>query len=126
MTHDPTFPHDVGARKIVVLAEAQNWRCAYCGIRCHGSPGAGDEATIDHVTPIIAGGLRQWANEVMACRLCNEGRGAMWARQYFIIVGHKGREKAARYARRRLRRLKLANRLAAASKQQEAAQCTAP
>lgn len=93
-----------GVTKRASLSEAQNHRCAYCGIRLTDTKLAHDEATIDHVVPRVAGGRPIWSNEVMACRLCNEGRGAMYADHYFQIVTWKGREKAARYAHRRRKR----------------------
>lgn len=93
-----------GRRKLNVLGEAQNWRCCYCGIRCTGRRDDHDEPTVDHVLPIAAGGLRSWDNEVMACRLCNVGRGAMPARKYLLLVMWKGRWKAHRNARRKYTR----------------------
>ena len=91
------------AKKVEVLAEAQNWRCAYCGIRCDGDNA---KPTRDHIVPksILAREfftMNHWENEVMACALCNNSRGAMWARKYFRMVQWKGRERASRWARRR-------------------------
>lgn len=110
------YPHgNVGAKgfqKRAALSEAQNHRCAYCGISTTDVQGRHDSATIDEVVPRIAGGLAIWSNQVMACFLCKQGRGAMWASRYLRHVEWKGREKANRWgriqhgkARERLRRL---------------------
>lgn len=97
--------HHPNRVKINVLGEAQNWRCAYCGIRCEGGQDEHNAATRDHIVPKCKGGFEvsDWQNEVMACLLCNNHRGAMWARQYFQRVQWTGREKAAEWARRKAR-----------------------
>ena len=83
------------APKFGSLCESQNWRCAYCGVRCE--RGLVDNgATTDHVKPLSAGGSRRWANEVMACRLCNNSRGNMHSYQYLLLVQEHGRLEAAR------------------------------
>lgn len=90
----------------MLLAEAQNWRCAYCGCHCHDTGNSWSAPSREHVVPVVAGGLHVWENEVMACRLCNNGRGAMWARRYLEKVQRVGRWKAFKWAirGRRLRR----------------------
>lgn len=105
-------PYDISAPnaiKITALSEAQNWRCAYCGIRCDGIGNEHNAPSRDHVVPkaakqdkILYGGLI-WENEIMACRLCNNSRGAMYARAYLQAVKWKGREKAAKWALRKRR-----------------------
>lgn len=58
------------------LAEAQNWRCAYCG-RVMEMDGPGPStATADHLALRSRGGRRNWWNTIAACRACNEARGA--------------------------------------------------
>lgn len=52
------------------LAEAQNWRCCYCGGECDFL-----SATIEHVQPLAFGGRDDWFNLAMACKGCNEMRG---------------------------------------------------
>lgn len=113
---------------IVPLCEAQNWRCCYCGIEMMvGMQGCWDRpkwdrareclATIEHVTPKVAGGSNRWENLVAACRLCNNARSAMKAERYARLVKWKGREKAARYAHRlraKIQRRQFVARLAAA------------
>lgn len=65
------------------LAEAQNWRCAYCAgaLLVDPSPQAG--ATGDHLVPRSDGGGDSRANLVAACRACNEARGAQFAAEQF-------------------------------------------
>lgn len=88
------------SRRITILGESQNWRCAYCGKRCMArSQSSFFLPTIDHVEPIKVGGLRVWENEVMACRYCNHSRGSIRADHYFRKVQQKGRIKAAWWAK---------------------------
>ena len=51
------------------LAEAQNWRCAYCG--CVMDFGT---VTIEHVVPLGRGGTHDEMNMVAACWTCNDVR----------------------------------------------------
>lgn len=95
------------AVKINLLGEAQNWRCAYCGIRCDGGQNAHDAATRDHIVPKVSKKFAEndgWENEVMACSLCNNNRGAMHSLKYYSKVKKLGRDEAARWARKRHRR----------------------
>jgi len=50
------------------LSEAQNHRCAYCGVRM-------EQPTIDHVRPLSKGGALGWENAVAACLPCNQMKG---------------------------------------------------
>jgi len=63
-------------RRRLQLAEAQNWRCAYCSgvMLLDGDLDA--SATIDHIVPRRSGGTIAFANCVAACRACNSARGA--------------------------------------------------
>ena len=65
------------ARQVVArrLAEAQNWRCAYC--HCHLDFGS---VTIEHVHPLSLGGAHAWENMVAACEPCNAAMNAAWLR----------------------------------------------
>jgi hypothetical protein len=61
------------------LAEAQNWRCCWCGVSCVQDPSDGPTgvlATIEHVIPRGHGGTDCWFNLVMACYNCNHARGS--------------------------------------------------
>lgn len=58
------------------LAEAQNWRCCYCGVRMMGEgPHDPAAATFEHIVPRSRGGTNLRANLVVACRACNLARG---------------------------------------------------
>jgi hypothetical protein len=93
------FPHKVDVRKLHALSEAQNHRCAYCGIRVVDGD-KWDGPSRDHFVPRASGGCRHWGNEVMACILCNHGRGCMPAMRYFEMVQRHGRRGAWKRARR--------------------------
>ena len=75
--------------KRATLAEAQNWRCCYCGVRFtsdgNGLSAGNDDAavTTDHVIPISQGGSRELDNEVAACRRCNNERDCMDAYEFW-------------------------------------------
>lgn len=79
------FPHvqNVGVIKKIALrvyvrtrlAEAQNWRCCWCGVHCVPEPGRGNSVTLEHVTPRSKGGTDEKENLAMACRNCNSRRG---------------------------------------------------
>ena len=61
------------------LAEAQNWRCCWCGIDCVPESDLHNSATIEHVVPrsvdpSIAEDPDNWA---MACSRCNNRRGTL-------------------------------------------------
>lgn len=56
------------------LAEAQNWRCAYCAVVLE--PNGPTMATVDHVVPQGVGGATVRENLVSACAACNCARGA--------------------------------------------------
>jgi len=83
------------------LLEAQNHRCGYCGQRVfdHIKDGAHNRATIDEVVPRAAGGRCFWSNQIIACHLCNQGRGAMNAYRYFAYVQKFGRWMAHQWGR---------------------------
>lgn len=53
------------------LAEAQNWRCAYCGVHMTLARSTPSLVTRDHVVPRCEGGSEDWDNLVAACRACN-------------------------------------------------------
>lgn len=56
------------------LAEAQNWRCCYCGV-CMAAPD-GRRATFEHVLPRSLGGSDLIGNLAISCHDCNNKRGA--------------------------------------------------
>ena len=58
------------------LAEQQNWRCCYCGIRMDGADGTPSAPTLEHVVPRVCGGPDTADNLVVACCKCNNDRGS--------------------------------------------------
>jgi len=101
---------DLRNRRVLraALSEAQGHRCCYCGIALAPSGVAHDSETLEHMIPVAAGGRDEWLNVVVACRLCNLGRGAMLATSYFDLVRRVGREaahvKGRAWYRRQMRR----------------------
>lgn len=75
--HQPRFEH--GVKKSwelrLRLAEAQNWRCCYCGVVMSDRRKDPKFMTFEHVIPRSKGGSTQEANLVMACSTCNHARG---------------------------------------------------
>jgi hypothetical protein len=86
------------------LSEAQAHRCCYCGIALVGAGNERNAATLEHVIPVCIGGWTGYSNIVVACRLCNFGRGTMLAASYFALVQKLGREGAYEKGRRWQRR----------------------
>ena len=76
---DPEYPHNGTMnppRKLMVLCEAQGWRCCYCGcVMQVERPNDDDAPSVDEVLPRCFGGRREWTNQVAACRRCNTTRG---------------------------------------------------
>lgn len=65
------------ARKLVLrtrLSEAQNHRCAVCGVRTNNIPNHKRQATVEHVLAQIRGGKWIFEHCVMACARCNTMR----------------------------------------------------
>ena len=68
------------ARNIYIrcrLAEAQNWKCCWCGDECIPESDTPKSATIEHVQPRSQGGADEWENYAMACAECNHRRGTL-------------------------------------------------
>lgn len=95
--------------KRAALLEAQNHRCAYCGVRFGDPAHFNSEATIDHYAARAHGGKAVWSNETMACRNCNEGRGDLPAMLYFLKVQEIGRYAAYGWASKRRSQIDRAN-----------------
>lgn len=58
------------------LAEAQGWRCCYCGRRMSDTCRRPHSATLEHVVPLCLGGEDHPDNLAVACKRCNDLRGA--------------------------------------------------
>lgn len=72
---DPLKMHGSERELRFRLAEAQNWRCCYCGVqmnRFRKTPGV---VTVEHVIPESAGGKICWETCVAACSACNGALG---------------------------------------------------
>ena len=77
------------ARKIWMrtrLAEAQNWKCAWCGCGCVHEKGYPNSTTIEHVIPKSKGGADEWENLTMACYNCNGKRATKPVEQFMQEV----------------------------------------
>ncbi len=66
-------------------------KCVYCRVPLvrgtHTPPGQrepGNTATLDHIKPHSQGGFLKVGNVVLACRSCNNKRGAMPAHEFCI------------------------------------------
>lgn len=57
------------------LAEAQNWRCCYCGVQMGLYQRGPTQATIEHIIPRSLGGPDRPDNYAIACHACNQARG---------------------------------------------------
>jgi hypothetical protein len=82
----------------VRLAEAQNWRCAWC--RCNLEPFT---VTIDHVIGLVLGGPDDWDNMVASCYPCNQRRGQETMRYFNTVVMGQRKETRAKRKRARIR-----------------------
>ena len=93
--------------KRIRLAEAQNWRCAYCSGLMHDDGMRQDGATIEHLVPIILGGGRDRDNLVAACLACNGTRSAFYSARAFYRLRRwllrKGRWPACTYPSKKVR-----------------------
>lgn len=66
------------AKKVYIrttLAEAQNWKCCFCGVEMVELPNQKNSATIEHVTPASKGGENDPDNYAISCYRCNHNRG---------------------------------------------------
>lgn len=79
------------AKKVYIrttLAEAQNWKCCFCGIVMVEYPNQKNSATIEHVIPSSKGGTNSPKNYAISCNHCNNKRGTLdW--EVFMEMGNK-------------------------------------
>ena len=76
------------------LAEAQNWRCCWCGRYTSIFRNRRNSATIEHVLPKSQGGTDDWENLAMSCARCNSNRGSKDAETFVPPVRDKKRRKS--------------------------------
>jgi len=91
------------------LAEAQNWRCAYCAGLMHQDGNRLDGATVEHLLPLVLGGARSSENLVAACRACNNTRSGFYSARIFYSVRRwqlrKGRWPSCTFPTKKVRKL---------------------
>lgn len=63
-------------------AEAQNWRCCFCGIRMVEVSGKKYSVSLEHVVPTSEGGLDEPSNHAASCVSCNNKRGTQDWREF--------------------------------------------
>lgn len=93
-------PYRTTIPKIILLSEAQNWRCAYCFIHMehrHTDPDPKSDrtATIDHVIAKGSGGHTGCDNEVAACLLCNVAKQHYSAVLFYLLMQDMGHNRRA-------------------------------
>jgi 5-methylcytosine-specific restriction endonuclease McrA len=79
------------------LAEAQNWRCCWCGRYVSIFRSRRNSATIEHVLPKSQGGTDDWENLAMSCAHCNSNRGSKDAETFVPPERNKKRRKKRFY-----------------------------
>lgn len=69
------------------IAERDGWRCHLCGHPVKDKPWAntGDDATLDHLVPVSAGGDHVRSNVALAHNACNYKRGANGEVQLLLV-----------------------------------------
>ena len=70
------------------LAEAQNWRCCYCGVRMAAS--GRRHATFEHITPRALGGSNRISNLAISCHDCNNKRGMQMRPEHVEVLALLG------------------------------------
>ena len=63
--------HDVTLEQWFDVCEEFGYCCAYCGVDIEH---AGLDSTVDHITPVTAGGTHTLGNVIPACRSCNSSK----------------------------------------------------
>ena len=66
------------------LAEAQNWRCCWCGRHVTLERDRRSTVTIEHLIPRSKGGQDTFDNCVMACSKCNGKRDILSLDEYYF------------------------------------------
>lgn len=78
--------------RILLLAERQEWLCAYCGLSIRFS-----EYHVEHVIPVAVGGTNDLPNLVLSCPECNHIAGAKafstFSAKRDYILGRRARKR---------------------------------
>ena len=64
------------------LAEAQNWKCCFCGCYMTEIAGKKNSVTVEHVVPKSMGGTDDVENLAASCYRCNNNRGTKDANEF--------------------------------------------
>lgn len=67
---------------LAILYTQSNGRCFYCGDKCTMSA-----MSIDHLVPVVQGGLGTLDNMVACCRPCNSAKGGRTLEEYRTACG---------------------------------------
>lgn len=68
--------HRARVRKLLIIKQRGRCHWCGCGMKTRGDPNASDFATLEHLIPKSHGGRNVKGNLVLACRRCNNDRGA--------------------------------------------------
>lgn len=74
-------------RFLNTLAERQNHRCCYCGVRFVDIENHPDSASQEHIIPKSNIKIEDSKNKVCACRGCNNKRGNMDILEFLTKMG---------------------------------------
>lgn len=72
------------------LAEAQNWKCCYCGCVMTEVKNTRRTVTIEHVNPISVSNDGRWENLAAACAHCNSLRGTLSYEDFMKLKEARG------------------------------------
>jgi len=61
-------------------------RCRYCGIDTDLGGQGGAAATVDHVVALSRGGTNARHNRVLACKRCNNAKGALSVEEFQALI----------------------------------------
>ena len=74
------------------LAEAQNWRCCWCGTDTIPEPNKRNSVTLEHILPKSQGGSDEMDNLAAACAHCNSRRGTKHLQEFLAILAKKNKK----------------------------------
>jgi hypothetical protein len=76
----------IGSRTRIKLAERAGWSCGWCNQKTRRDMGWQNSATIEHVTPVSAGGSHRLENLMSACARCNRLRGTQCVDEFMLMA----------------------------------------